>query len=87
MHCIEIIIAAESSEVSERILNCFWNLFRYSMYSDDSIIRQKWSKGASGWLAGTYGATQRLVKKKNYANKIPINDYSHTYFYPYKCTL
>ena len=57
MHCIEIIIAAESSEVSERILNCFWNLFRYSMYSDDSIIRQKWSKGASGWLAGTYGAT------------------------------
>lgn len=72
-----IIIATESSKVSEHTLTCFWNLFRYSIYSDDFIIRQKCSKRANGWLAKMYGATYRSVKKKNYANKMLTNNYSH----------
>ena len=72
-----MIIATESSKVSEHTLTCFWNLFKYSMYSDDFIIRQSGAKGANGWLARTYGTTERSVKK-NYGNKMLINSYSHT---------
>lgn len=57
MPCIEIIIATESLNLYECTPVCFWNLQatypRYSMYSDNFIIREIWSRGANSWLART----------------------------------
>lgn len=59
MHYIEMIIATESSKVSEHTLTCFWNLFKYSMYSDDFIIRQS---GAKEQMVGQLG---RMVQQRD----------------------